>query len=49
MCATCVAIGRDGPLTIRDIDNDALVEKDYAWGSRKPSKRALETAFYKGW
>jgi uncharacterized protein len=41
-------IRRDGPLTIRDIDNDALVEKDYAWGSRKPSKRALETAFYKG-
>jgi uncharacterized protein YcaQ len=25
-------IRRDGPLTIRDIDNDALVEKDYAWG-----------------
>ena len=41
-------IRRDGPLTIRDIDNDALIEKDYAWGSRKPSKRALETAFYKG-
>jgi uncharacterized protein len=41
-------IRRDGPLTIRDIDNDALVEKDYAWGSRKPAKRALETAFYKG-
>jgi uncharacterized protein YcaQ len=41
-------IRADGPLTIRDIDNDALVERDYAWGSRKPSKRALETAFYKG-
>jgi uncharacterized protein YcaQ len=41
-------IRKDGPLTIRDIDNDALAEKDYAWGSRKPSKRALETAFYKG-
>jgi uncharacterized protein YcaQ len=41
-------IRRDGPLTIRDMDNDALVEKDYAWGSRKPSKRALETAFYQG-
>ena len=25
-----------------------LVDKDYAWGSRKPSKRALEAAFYKG-
>lgn len=41
-------IRRDGPITLRDIDNDALVEKDYAWGSRKPAKRALEVAFYKG-
>jgi uncharacterized protein len=41
-------IRRHGAITIRDIDNDALVEKDYAWGSRKPSKRALEVAFYKG-
>ncbi len=41
-------IRRDGPITIRDIDNDAQVEKDYAWGSRKPAKRALEVAFYKG-
>lgn len=41
-------IRRHGPLTIRDFDNDALVTKDYAWGSRKPAKRALEAAFYKG-
>ena len=41
-------IRRHGPITIRDIDNDALVEKDHAWGSRKPSKRALEVTFYKG-
>jgi uncharacterized protein YcaQ len=41
-------IRRHGAITIRDLDNDVLVEKDYAWGSRKPSKRALETAFYKG-
>jgi uncharacterized protein YcaQ len=41
-------IRRDGPITIRDLDNDAPGEKDYAWGSRKPSKRALEAAFYKG-
>lgn len=40
-------IRRDGPLTIRDID-DQPVEKDYAWASRKPSKRVLEIAFYKG-
>jgi uncharacterized protein YcaQ len=40
-------IRRDGALTIRDIDDDP-VEKDYAWASRKPSKRVLEVAFYKG-
>lgn len=41
-------IRREGAITIRDIDNDVLVDKDYAWASRKPSKRALEAAFYKG-
>jgi uncharacterized protein YcaQ len=41
-------IRRHGAVTIRDIDNDVLVDKDYAWASRKPSKRALEAAFYKG-
>ncbi|WP_102961355.1 winged helix-turn-helix domain-containing protein [Mangrovicella endophytica] len=41
-------IRRDGPLTIRDIDDDVLVEKDHAWASRKPSKRALQLAFYNG-
>jgi uncharacterized protein len=40
-------IRRDGPLTIRDIV-DEPVEKDYAWASRKPSKRVLELAFYRG-
>jgi len=40
-------IRRDGALTIRDIE-DEPVEKDYAWASRKPSKRILEVAFYKG-
>ena len=37
-----------GALTIRDIDDDVLVEKDHEWASRKPSKRALQLAFYKG-
>jgi uncharacterized protein YcaQ len=41
-------IRRDGAITMRDIDNDVLVEKDYSRASRKPSKRALEVAFYKG-
>jgi uncharacterized protein len=39
---------RQGALTIRDIDDDVLVEKIGAWGSRKPSKRALQLAFYQG-
>jgi uncharacterized protein YcaQ len=41
-------IRRDGAITIRDLDNDVLRDKDHAWGSRKPSKRALEVAFYRG-
>jgi uncharacterized protein len=41
-------IRRRGPLTIRDIDDDVLVEKDHEWASRKPSKRALQLAFYRG-
>jgi uncharacterized protein YcaQ len=41
-------IRKNGALTIRDIDDDVLVEKDHAWASRKPSKKALQLAFYKG-
>jgi len=41
-------IRRNGPLTIRDIDDDVLVEKIHEWASRKPSKRALQLAFYRG-
>ena len=41
-------IRRDGALSIRDIDDDVLVEKDHAWASRKPSKRALQHAFFNG-
>ena len=37
-----------GALSIRDIDDDVLVEKDHVWASRKPSKRALQLAFYRG-
>jgi uncharacterized protein YcaQ len=38
----------DGALTVRDIEDDVLVEKVHAWASRKPSKRALQLAFYEG-
>ncbi|RYE59938.1 MAG: winged helix-turn-helix domain-containing protein [Hyphomicrobiales bacterium] len=38
----------EGPLSIRDIDDDELVEKDHPWASRKPSKRVLQLMFYQG-
>ena len=41
-------IRTNGPLTIRDIKDDVLVEKDWAWASRKPSKRALDMACQRG-
>ena len=39
---------RAGPLTIRDIEDDVLTEKEHLWQSRKPSKRALQLAFFTG-
>jgi uncharacterized protein len=41
-------IRQNGALTIRDIDDDVLREKEHLWASRKPSKRALQLAFYRG-
>jgi uncharacterized protein YcaQ len=41
-------IRKHGALTIRDIDDDVLVDKDHPWATRKPSKRALQLAFYSG-
>lgn len=41
-------IRQGGALTIRDIDDDVLVDKEHLWASRKPSKRALQLAFYAG-
>ena len=40
-------IRRNGALTIRDIEDEPVV-REHAWASRKPSKRVLELAFYKG-
>ncbi len=37
-----------GPLSIRDIDDDVLVDKNHPWASRKPSKAALQFAFFMG-
>lgn len=41
-------IRNDGPITIRDIDQDVLIEKSHPWASKKPSKKALEYAFFCG-
>jgi uncharacterized protein YcaQ len=38
----------DGPITIRDIEDDVLREKEHLWASRKPSKAALQLAFWNG-
>src|SRR5262245_36915112 len=41
-------VKRNGALSIRDIDDDTLREKDHEWASRKPSRRALQLAFFRG-
>lgn len=41
-------IRREGPLSIRDIDDEVLVEKTHPWASRKPSRRVLRAGFYAG-
>ena len=39
---------KQGAITIRDIKDDVLIEKNHPWGSAKPSKKALQLGFYKG-
>jgi uncharacterized protein YcaQ len=41
-------IRRGGAISIRDINDDVLVQKTHPWASAKPSKRALQAAFYDG-
>lgn len=41
-------IRKDGPISIREITDDVLVDKTHDWASRKPSKKALQLAFYQG-
>lgn len=38
----------DGPLSIRDLDDEILVEKVKPWGSRKPSRKLLRYGFFVG-
>jgi uncharacterized protein len=41
-------VKKNGALTLRDIDDDVLIEKTDGWMSKKPSARALRLAFYQG-
>jgi uncharacterized protein YcaQ len=41
-------VRKSGALTVRDIEDDVLVDKIHPWASRKPSQRALQLAFYQG-
>lgn len=41
-------IKKNGPISIRNIQDDVLVQKDHEWASRKPSKKALQLAFNQG-
>ncbi len=41
-------IKKDGALSIRDIEDETLVEKAHEWASRKPSKKALQLGFFSG-
>lgn len=41
-------IRRHGPISIRDVAEDELLEKDHPWASRKPTKQVLQLGFYNG-
>lgn len=46
--AMLARIRNDGPLSLRDIDDQVLEEKQHPWASRKPSKRLLTYGFWVG-
>ncbi len=41
-------IKKNGPISIRDVKDDVLVEKNHPWASRKPTKRLLQYGFHTG-
>jgi uncharacterized protein len=41
-------VKKQGALSMREIDQDVRIEKTHEWASRKPSKKALEFAFFTG-
>ena len=46
--ALLARIRDDGALSLRDIDEEVLEEKEHPWASRKPSKRLLNYGFWVG-
>ena len=46
--AMLARIRDQGPLSLRDIDDEKLEEKLHPWASRKPSKRLLDYGFWVG-
>ena len=46
--AMLTRIRDQGPLSLRDIDDETLEEKRHPWASRKPSKRMLDHGFWIG-
>lgn len=46
--AMLARIRDEGPLSLRDIDDQLLEEKQHPWASRKPSKRLLSYGFWVG-
>lgn len=41
-------IKKQGAISIRDVNDEVLVDKDHAWASRKPTKKTLQCAFNGG-
>ncbi|QLY26588.1 winged helix-turn-helix domain-containing protein [Bdellovibrio sp. KM01] len=41
-------VKKQGAISIRDVNDEELVEKDHPWASKKPSKRHLQCAFNGG-
>lgn len=41
-------INKQGSITIRDVSDEVLVDKTHPWGSKKPTKGVLQTAFHSG-
>ncbi len=41
-------IKKQGPISLRDVNDEVLEDKDHPWSSKKPSKKILQSAFNGG-